>query len=106
MLYTEGSRLHRRFDEELLCIEPWGENSLRVRATPQAALLDNEDFALLPAAPCEAAIAVNGTRASITNGKLRCDVLPSGKLRFLRADMARCCSRSTVATASARRTRT
>lgn len=86
MLYTEGNKLFRRFDEELLCIEPWGKNSLRVRATPQAALLDNEDFALLPAVPCEAEIAVNGTRASITNGCIRCDVLPSGKLRFLRAD--------------------
>lgn len=71
MLYTEGNKLFRRFDEELLCIEPWGKNSLRVRATPQAALLDNEDFALLPAAPCEAEITVNGTRASITNGCIR-----------------------------------
>ena len=33
MLYTEGSRLLRRYDEELLCIEPWGRNSLRVRAS-------------------------------------------------------------------------
>ena len=71
MLYTERNKLFRRFDEELLCIEPWGKNSLRVRATPQAALLDNEDFALLPAAPCEAEIAVNGTRASIINGCIR-----------------------------------
>lgn len=82
MLYTEGNRLLRRYDEELLCIEPWGENSLRVRATQGATLLGNEDFALLPAAPCEANITIDGTRASIRNGKLRCDVLPSGKLRF------------------------
>ena len=86
MLYTEGSRLLRRYDEELLCIEPWGRNSLRVRATRGKALLANEDFALLPAAPIEPEIAINGTRASIVNGKLRCDVTPSGKLRFTRAD--------------------
>ena len=86
MLYTEGSRLLRRYDEELLCIEPWGRNSLRVRATRGNALLANEDFALLPAAPIEPEIVINGTRASIVNGKLRCDVTPSGKLRFSRAD--------------------
>ena len=87
LLYAEENRILRRFDEELLCIEPWGANSLRVRATVQGELLADEDFALLPEhAETKAQITVNGTRASIVNGKLRCDVFPSGKLRFSRAD--------------------
>ncbi len=49
----EGGRLCRRYDDELLCIEPWGENSLRVRATKTGALSDR-DWALLPSAPCSA----------------------------------------------------
>ena len=87
LLYAEENRILRRFDEELLCIEPWGANSLRVRATVQGELLADEDFALLPEhAETKAQITVNGTRAGIVNGKLRCDVFPSGKLRFSRAD--------------------
>ena len=87
LLYAEENRILRRFDEELLCIEPWGANSLRVRATVQGELMADEDFALLPEhAETKAQITVNGTRASIVNGKLRCDVFPSGKLRFSRAD--------------------
>ena len=87
MLYAEENRILRRFDEELLCIEPWGANSLRVRATVQGELMADEDFALLPEhAETRAQITVNGTRATIVNGKLRCDVFPSGKLRFSRAD--------------------
>ena len=87
MLYAEENRILRRFDEELLCIEPLGANSLRVRATVQGELMADEDFALLPEhAETRAQITVNGTRATIVNGKLRCDVFPSGKLRFSRAD--------------------
>ena len=33
MLRQEGNKLYRRQDKELLLIEPWGKNSLRVRAT-------------------------------------------------------------------------
>lgn len=83
MLRQENNRLLRRSDAELLCIEPWGENSFRVRASLQPDILPNEDFALLPE-PDEipAQISINGNRASIINGKLRCEVFPSGKLGF------------------------
>ena len=86
MFQVDGGTLLRRFDSELLCIEPWGENSLRVRATHQAHLLGSEDFALLPAKEAAAKIEVDGARASIANGTLRCEVFPSGKLRFSRQD--------------------
>ncbi len=83
MLKQEGNRLIRRFDAEQLCIEPWGANSFRVRASLQASILENEDFALLPCTETGSAeITIEGNRASIVNGKIRCEVLPSGKLRF------------------------
>ncbi len=83
MLKQEGNALIRRFDRELLRIEPWGENSFRVRATKNGVMLDNEDFALEKVPEVPAKIEINGTRASIVNGKLRCEVFPSGKIRFL-----------------------
>ena len=33
MIWRENNALCRRFDKELLRIEPWGTDSLRVRAT-------------------------------------------------------------------------
>ena len=83
MLKQEGNALIRRFDRELLRIEPWGENSFRVRATKNGVMMDNEDFALEKVPEVPAKIEINGTRASIVNGKLRCEVFPSGKIRFL-----------------------
>ncbi|MDR1559329.1 MAG: family 31 glucosidase [Clostridiales bacterium] len=83
MLIQDGTRLIRRYDEEILCIEPWGENSFRVRASHQADILPNEDFALLSEKKeTYAQITINGDRAAIVNGKIRCEMLPSGKLRF------------------------
>ncbi len=83
MLKQDNNRLLRRLDAELLCIEPWGENSFRVRASLQSDILPNEDFALLPKTKeIPAQISIDGNRAYITNGKLRCEVFPSGKLKF------------------------
>lgn len=83
MLKQENNRLLRRLDAELLCIEPWGKNSLRVRCSLQPDILSNEDFALLPQrGETPARISIGKSRAYITNGKLRCEVFPSGKLRF------------------------
>ena len=61
MLKQEGNALIRRFDRELLRIEPWGENSFRVRATKNGVMLDNEDFALEKVPEVPAKIEINGT---------------------------------------------
>ena len=44
---AENGRLIRQMAGELLVLEPWGENSLRVRATFNAEL-PTDDWALLP----------------------------------------------------------
>lgn len=78
--------LFRRFDSELLCIEAWGNNGLRVRATKQQQFLSNNDFALLPKKSVnEPEITVESGYAHIVNGNIRCEVFPSGKLRFFNA---------------------
>lgn len=81
MLQTDGKRLIRRFDSETLWIEPWGENSLRVRATALA-VMPETDWALLPPEDAPAEITLGDKEASIRCGKLTATVSPSGKLRF------------------------
>ena len=68
----EGNRLIRRYDMEQLWVEPWGANSLRIRATQMAAM-QAEDWALLPQEACEVEISIDGQNASITNGKIRAE---------------------------------
>ncbi|WMC93993.1 glycoside hydrolase family 31 protein [Kineothrix sp. MB12-C1] len=82
MFYIENNALYRRFDEELLCIEPWGNDSFRIRATMMGEILDFEYSALSMEVEKAAEIVIDGMRATIRNGKARCEVLPSGKMRF------------------------
>lgn len=77
----EGARLVRRFDSETLMIEAWGENSLRVRAT-HLSRMPEADWALLPQARCAARIAIDGSRATIANGKIEARVDPTGRISF------------------------
>ena len=87
MIRQDGNKLYRRFDKELLCIEPWGKNSFRVRATQRYEFLkEDETSALLPQDDCEVKIYESGTDTVIENGKLRCELTRTGKLRFLNQD--------------------
>lgn len=85
MLKKIGNKLVRRFDRELLMIEPWGENGLRVRASVQGEIADNE-FGLPAGQERAGSIIIDGSHADITNGKIRCEILPTGKLKFFRED--------------------
>jgi alpha-D-xyloside xylohydrolase len=87
----DGNRLIYRFDAEKLWIEPWGENSLRVRSTKLAEMpgadahngLDRgntEDWALLPQKPCAAEISVTEKYGLIKNGKIEARVSRIGQI--------------------------
>ena len=88
MLKQEGNKLYRRQDKELLLIEPWGKNSLRVRATQRHEFLPdgNGNSALLTPSAAETEIAIDGKRATITNGKITCTVSENGELQFCNQD--------------------
>lgn len=43
MFYTIGNKLFRKYDNEILCIEPWGKNSFRVRSTPYGSIPQYEN---------------------------------------------------------------
>ena len=77
----EGLRLIYRNDSETLWIEPWGKNSLRIRATKQHAM-PAEDWDLLPQAPVDITTAIDDAWASITNGRITAKITSFGKLFF------------------------
>lgn len=78
----KGNALCYRYQAERLLIEPWGENSLRVRAS-KLAEMPTEDWALLPPAQaCQPKIVVREDGGEITNGKIRAEINLIGKLSF------------------------
>lgn len=80
---TDGYRLMRKQDNEMMWIEPWGKNSLRVRATCTLDM-DAEDWALFPLEDKQTAeIRMDGQKASITNGKITAVYSEGGALKFL-----------------------
>ena len=84
MLWKEEMALIRRSDKELLRIEPWGKNGLRVRATQLNRFQSNEIGALLEKREysTDAEISIQEDTAMIKNGKICCEVLCTGKLKF------------------------
>ena len=78
----KGDALCYRYQAERLFIEPWGENSLRVRSM-KSAEMDKEDWALLPPAKaCQPKIVVREDGGEITNGKIKAEINLIGKLSF------------------------
>lgn len=84
MLRERDGGLERVFDTETLRIEPWGSNSLRVRATRRT-VLEPFDWALIPQASGRATIVIEGKSARITHGDLTAHVSAEGWLRFTNA---------------------
>lgn len=77
---AENNRLVFRFDAELLIIEPWGLDALRVRATCLACLPE-KPWALTETLPSlSPTINIKDSSASITNGKIKADVSRRGKI--------------------------
>jgi alpha-D-xyloside xylohydrolase len=74
------NRLVYHYDAETLWVEPWGQNSLRVRGVKNAEMpytsgVTKTDWALLPQESCaqdscEASITINDEGAVIRNGKI------------------------------------
>ncbi len=82
ILKQVGNRLVREYDREKLWIEPWGENGLRVRATKNFKM-EEENWALLES-ESNAQITIDGQNALVINGKITAQVLDNGKILFYR----------------------
>lgn len=67
---------------EIVQIEPWGRDSVRVRSTFDAAIHSDTVSALLPAASTEAEITLDEQGATLVNGAITVRVSSSGRIRF------------------------
>lgn len=67
-------------NHETIWIEPWGKDSLRVRATREPEILAFPN-ALLPTTPISVQIEI-GESAFITNGKLKAEITKEGRIVF------------------------
>ncbi|MCR4585905.1 MAG: family 31 glucosidase [Lachnospiraceae bacterium] len=82
----EANALIVRDEAECLRIEPWGKNALRLRATQRTAFT-GEDRALSEKIEKGTAdIKIGEKTASISNGRLRAAVNPSGMIEFFKDD--------------------
>ena len=70
MLLEEQGRLVFQYDAETLWIEQWGQNALRVRATKQSTIPDeNWALSLTPQIESKCQITISETSGSIMNGE-------------------------------------
>ena len=83
----EATALIWRGGPETVRIEPWGADSLRVRATQGAAIRSDLPGALgtMPPASSDVEIAIEPERASIRCGLLQADVTAEGQISFCNA---------------------
>ena len=78
----KGNALCYRYEAERVRIEPWGADSLRVRAW-KTAEMDQADWALIkPEKEITPEIEVCEDGATIRNGKIRAEINLIGKIAF------------------------
>lgn len=82
MFFKDSDKLIFTYDAEKLWIEPWGENSLRIRATKDSEM-PKENWALtVPPAMSEAKIEIDVNKATISSGKIKAVVSLAGKIKI------------------------
>lgn len=85
MFEKKDNRLIYHYDAEELWIEAWGANALRIRATKERQMPE-EDWALCRKGPDRGEITFTEKGAELTNGKIRAEITKSGKLMIYHAD--------------------
>ena len=80
-LRQEKNKLICEQHHEMIQIEPWGQDSLRVRATFNPQIRDDLPGALLPPGHSDTQIDLFEGRATIQNGTLLAEICPSGNHR-------------------------
>lgn len=85
MLRKENNRLIFHYDAEEMWIEPWGADAVRVRATKNCEMSD-ENWALLKPEDSACSITVSEDGADLVNGKLKVHVTGRGKITMYNQD--------------------
>ncbi len=81
----DGHRLQWRLNGEMLKVEPWGRDAVRVRATTLRAYPDMPGALLDAPAGTGASAKMDGEKGVLVNGLLRAELWPDGTLHFFNA---------------------
>src|ERR1041385_9202338 len=84
-LRHDAHRLLWRFKDQLLWLEPWGPDSIRVRATVLSEM-PQRDWSLLPAKPSSPKFKIDAktNSAQLINGRLTATIDAKGRVRFFK----------------------
>lgn len=85
MLDIRDNKLVYHYDAEEVWLEAWGPNALRVRATKDGRMPE-EDWALCRRGKADADISYTQQGARIVNGKIRAEITKLGKIMIYHAD--------------------
>jgi alpha-D-xyloside xylohydrolase len=87
--HTQDQSLVWQRGHETVCVQPWGTDSLRVRATQGPAILDRAGALLEPPAVAPQ-IEIHDGGAVLRNGAIKAHLSPAGRIRFLHSDKGDC----------------
>lgn len=85
MLKIENEKLVFHYDAEEVWIEPWGLNALRIRATKEHRMPE-ENWALYTKGAADSTIRYTEQGAEIVNGKIRAEITNLGKIIIYHSD--------------------
>lgn len=84
MFFKKSSnKLIGKSKRETLWIEPYGEDCLRFRSTQNKEIVE-EDWTLLPSKETNVKIEISEERSTITNGKIKAEILKDGTVKYLK----------------------
>ncbi|MEM1676955.1 MAG: glycoside hydrolase family 31 protein [Nitrososphaerota archaeon] len=79
---VEDNKLVVKGEGEIIWIEPYGPDALRIRATRGKEIVEN-NWVLLSQPKFLSKISINEERSTISSGKLTCEVKNDGSLKFI-----------------------
>lgn len=85
MLEIRKDKLVFHYDTEEVWIEPWGPNALRVRATKEHKMPE-ENWSLRNAVNEGCEISYTESGAKVVNGKIRAEISRLGKIMIFHSD--------------------
>lgn len=86
MISIANNRIELRYDDELLIVEPWGKNSVRVRAFPDQHYVEHNNALLPMKQNIDCSVKHNGNSAVLINGKIKVKLDHRNRLIFYNQD--------------------
>jgi alpha-D-xyloside xylohydrolase len=80
---NKNNSLNCSLENEIIVIEPWGRNGLRVRCTQSSEIRRNCINALINQGDYQSDIEIHSNEASIQNGEIKANISSKGELSFI-----------------------